>query len=1182
MTSFIDPFSEEVWRNTYKHHTDISVDDTLFRTAKYMASAEKSDKLKEIWLDKFEDILKDFKFTTGGRIYSNAGTGWNGTTLINCYVGGNSTKYPHDSLLGILDVLENQSLTLKSEGGWGHNFSHIRPRGSFIHGIGVETPGAIKYMELFDKASDIITSGSGLENKNKKAKGKIRKGAMMGVLDIWHPDIIEFISAKQTPGRLTKFNISVNCTKPFMNKVEKLYNLKFSQSLCSDPYDIDNIQEEIDNLTWDLVYPDTQYKNYNEEWDGNLNLWLEKGYPIKIINTVKVEYLWNFIMESTYKRNEPGILFLDRGNELSPCNYMETIRASNPCITGDTTILTDKGYKRIDKCIGKKINIWNGYEWSIVIPKITGYNQKIMKIIFSDGSELKCTPYHKFILADGSRIEAKNLVLNDPLIKHDFPIIEGNKKLRVDAYTQGFFSGDGYNHKLENNNYKNEIWIYAEKHKLIEKLNYETSNVYSSDDEYGQRTHLILSKKMYDKTFVPEVKYSIRTRLKWLAGLIDSDGSKNDIGGSIAISSTNKDFLLNVKYMMNTLGINSVVIKENDIRISTIRGKSFIGNPTYRIVISASNVQKLRILGLKTYRVDSTIANPSRTATRYIRIKNIEYLKKKAKVVYCFNEKKNHSGIFNGVLTAQCAEQLLSDWNICDLGSINLTQFTIWNEKERKYDFDLINFRKVIPIAIRFLDNVLDKTTNPLKEYDNSCKLKRRIGLGILGWGSLLYMMKIRFGSDESRRLIDKIMHYLTYDGINASIDLAIEKGPFPLCDPKKHAKSKYYENINLDSDTIKRIETYGIRNSSLFSIQPTGNTSVFANIVSGGLEPVFLPEYIRTVIVNHVPEHIKDVTPKWYEGIFEETEMFKWAKEGDETILRGVDNNGIVYKIDSNRGLTKEVLCMDYGVRMLKEKGEWDSNANWAVTALSISVEDHAKDLIAFSRWLDSSASKTINCPTDYSFDDFKDIYYKCYKSGYIKGVTTYRNGTMSSVLAKKETQNEEIIIEDVKIPSRAPAEMVVFKAEKIKWYVTVLLDEKTKSKPFALFAHTNIKERNILTHDVMDRMFKLALSKGIPQKYLTQLINKMIDDDNLSKMCRSISLNLRHGISVKSIVEELDTIDEVYVGSFIFHIKKFLSGYIPNGHKSNKICKSCGSKNVIYIDGCDRCNDCGNTKCG
>ena len=325
-TVFEDSFSEEVWTSTYKDHNDETINDTIYRIAAATASMEATEELAREWTFKFYDLLSNFKATAGGRIYANAGTEWKGTTLMNCYVSPRGDK-DIDSLDGILTDLRNQAYTLKSEGGWGENFSYIRPRGAFIHGIGVETPGAVKYMELFDKSSEIITSGSGKKSTNKKAKGKIRKGAMMGVLDVWHPDIIEFITAKQQPGRLTKFNVSVNCTDEFMKKVIKVLQLQQAKAP----------QEEIDEADkWDLRFPETTFKAYKKEWDGNLKAWEDKSYPVMIFQTISATWLWNLIMESTYNRAEPGVLFMDRANYFGPLSYLETISATNPC--GEQTL----------------------------------------------------------------------------------------------------------------------------------------------------------------------------------------------------------------------------------------------------------------------------------------------------------------------------------------------------------------------------------------------------------------------------------------------------------------------------------------------------------------------------------------------------------------------------------------------------------------------------------------------------------------------------------------------------------------------------------------------------------------------------------------------------------------------------------------------------------------------------
>lgn len=860
MTTFVDPFAEDIWAQTYKDHSDNTVNDTFKRVATAVASVEDTEELRQYWAAQFEDMLSDFKGTCGGRTYSNAGTEWSGTTLLNCFVSPRR-KENIDSMDNIIQDLRNQVMTLKSEGGWGQDFSWLRPRGTFIEGIGVETPGAVKFMEMYDKSSEIVTAGSGRKSKNAKAKGKIRKGAMMGVIACWHPDVIEFVTAKQQAGRLTKFNISVNCTDEFMQRVIKIRQLEaeVAQAVVITGEALTAIDEQISALDkWDLIYPDTMHARYRPEWDGSIKNWLDKGLPVVVHNTVSVKWLWNLIMESTYNRAEPGVLFLDRANEYNPANYIETIVATNPC-----------------------------------------------------------------------------------------------------------------------------------------------------------------------------------------------------------------------------------------------------------------------------------------------------------------------------------GEQTLAPGGVCCLGSLNLTQFV--NADGTDLDYDRI--AKYAKIMVRFLDNVNQYSSAPLPEYVDSMRNKRRVGVGILGWGSALFMIKTRFASAKANAIRDRLMQTIARSTYEASIDLAVEKGKFTYCDPEAHAKGKFINSIGLSDEYMAKVRTTGIRNSSLLSIQPTGNTGIFANVVSGGLEPIFMTEYIRTVIVSSAPDEIAAMTPKWYEGEWRETELFKAAKEGDEDILRGVFN-GTVYKIDRNRGLLKEVPCIDYGVRYLQERGEWDPTADWAVTALSgLTAEDHLNDLVGFTRYIDSAASKTINLPFEYSYDDFQDIYIRAYQSGHIKGVTTYRSGTMTAVLSSKENEtngyDEEVILDHVKMNDSSEASMKTLKAEGVKFYVTVVWNE-TKTRPQALFVQTNHREKSVVTHDAVDHLIELATVKGIPQRFIDDVTHKMSQDNNTTKIARAISLLLRHGVLIKSIVAALDKVEQAYVGSFVFHIKKFLATFIKDGEKAvGMVCSNCGSTNIVYQEGCSICKDCSSSKC-
>jgi ribonucleoside-diphosphate reductase alpha chain len=249
----------------------------------------------------------------------------------------------------------------------------------------------------------------------------------------WHPDIIEFITAKRQPGRLSKFNLSVNCTDDFMLLVDKITKLEKiladKKATGESTVEIENKIAEIDK--WDLIFPDTTVPEYKTVWNGDLKLWKSKNLPIKIYNTVSVKYLWNLIMESTYNRAEPGVLFLDRANYFNPLNYAETIFATNPCLAGDSKVKTNKGEITFEELTNRfengekfKALTFNPsskeLEWEdIVFSGKTRKNAEVVKLELEDGSFLELTPDHKVFTENRGYVEAKNLTSDDILISVD-------------------------------------------------------------------------------------------------------------------------------------------------------------------------------------------------------------------------------------------------------------------------------------------------------------------------------------------------------------------------------------------------------------------------------------------------------------------------------------------------------------------------------------------------------------------------------------------------------------------------------------------------------------------------------------------------------------------------------------------------------------------------------------------
>ena len=301
--------------------------------------------------------------------------------------------------------------------------------------------------------------------------------------------------------------------------------------------------------------------------------------------------------------------------------------------------------------------------------------------------------------------------------------------------------------------------------------------------------------------------------------------------------------------------------------------------------------------------------------------------------------------------TNPCGEQPLPPYGACLLGSFNLTQYIV--KHDGKYVFNMNMLKNDIPHVVRAMDNVVDRATYPLPEQEQEAKNKRRMGLGVTGVANAIEAMGFEYGSDGFIRQLETIMEVIRNGCYLTSVELAIEKGAFPLFNP-----------MYLDSDFAKTlpenirdlISLHGIRNSHLLSVAPTGTISLSADNVSSGIEPVFSHYYDRTIQTFDGPK---------------------------------------IERVD------------DYGYREFNVKGK---------TADELSVFDHVKVLNVASRYVDSACSKTCNVGDDVSWEDFKRVYMEAYDGG-SSGCTTFRaSGKRYGILNASTSEDvaEEEIIED------------------------------------------------------------------------------------------------------------------------------------------------------------------------
>jgi ribonucleoside-diphosphate reductase alpha chain len=301
--------------------------------------------------------------------------------------------------------------------------------------------------------------------------------------------------------------------------------------------------------------------------------------------------------------------------------------------------------------------------------------------------------------------------------------------------------------------------------------------------------------------------------------------------------------------------------------------------------------------------------------------------------------------------TNPCGEQPLPAYGCCCLGSINLTLFVIDAFRPRAR-FDFAAFARVIHPAVRMLDNVLDVTVWPLPEQQAEAQAKRRIGLGFTGLGDTLIMLGLKYDTDAARRMGAEIAEFMRDESYAASVALAREKGAFPLFDAQRYLAAPRFA-ARLPAALRKEIATYGLRNSHLLSIAPTGTISLaFADNASNGIEPPYAWTYQRK--------------------------------------KRMPDNTQRTYDVE------------DHAWRLYRHSGgDVEKLPAHFVTALEISARDHMRMVAAIGPFVDSAISKTVNVAENYPYGEFEDLYLEAWKSG-LKGITTYRpNAVLGSVLS-------------------------------------------------------------------------------------------------------------------------------------------------------------------------------------
>ncbi|MCS7222493.1 MAG: LAGLIDADG family homing endonuclease [Anaerolineae bacterium] len=1024
---------------------------------------------------------------------------------------------------------------------------------------------------------DLSVPGSHTYIANGFVSHNTRRGANMGILRVDHPDIEEFITCK-LDGSITNFNISVAATDAFMKAV-------------------------IEDTEYDILaqpgWPDGKGGRYR----GG-----------EVIGRKRARDIFQKIVEAAWRTGDPGLVFIDRINA-SPANptpALGQIEATNPCVTGDTWVLTIEGPRQVAELVGRPCQlVVNGRIWSTGPEGFFSTGRKsVLRLRTREGHSLRLTANH--LVARVSRhmdqaqeiewVEAEKLQPGDQVILHNHRSLKGWSGLHTEqeGYLIGLLLGDDALGKEAAVSSVQEVEPRAEAI-LVEAGQQVRASSYRVDfkgwSQVARRGGwqiksialrdwaLSLGMDVENKVLTPAIERASSGFYRgFLRGLFDADGSvqgSQEKGILVCLCQSDRGVLEGVQRMLLRLGINS--------RLSLRRktGQGWLSdNPggaqlypihgRYELIITDDNV------AIFAERVG--FANPEKQAmlNRLLSScqRNLHREQFVAEVLTIesdgeeevFDVRVPFANMFdaNGFVVHNCGEQPLLPNEACNLGSINLLKFvkpateadasSRWRPPQRHPRIDWDELERVVRISVRFLDDVIEVNPYPLPEIHESVKGNRRIGLGVMGWADMLFALGIPYDSEEALELAHQVMSFINEVGHDASAQLAEERGPFPNWPRSIYANSR------------------PLRNATVTTIAPTGTISIIAG-ASSGIEPIF------ALAFSHIvgDRHLVFINP-----VFEQVARARGFYS--EELMRQVAETGTLHGV----------------------KGIPDDVRRVFVTAHEIAPEWHVRMQGAWQAHTDNGVSKTINLPNSATMEDVAKAFLLAYEVGCL-GITVFRDGCKGvQVLHVGTKPTGKGAVEDERQAKEALAKVSAPAQPTGQPMGRLTSDGYYQKKPRPAVLHGSTYRRVTplgtayitINTDSSNQPFEVFLNVGKAGSDVAAVSEAL---------GRLISLILRLPSSL-SPRERLEEVVEQLVGigggrpmgvgpyrvrSLPDAVAQVLAEYLreapPEGEpdlaqlalplehtpRSADLCPECGQATLVFEEGCKKCASCGFSEC-
>jgi len=1103
------------------------------RIAKTLAEVEETEEKRREWYEKFRWLLQNFRFVPGGRIMHAVGNPRK-VTPFNCFV----LPIKEDSLEAIFECAKEMARTYSHGGGVGIDISVLRPAGSPVRNAARTSTGAVSFMELYSMVTGTIGQHG-------------RRGALMITIADNHPDVLAFIDIKNDPERKrVRFaNISVRVSDELMEAVQR--NGKFE-------------------LRFDGEY-------------------------FSIRRTVDAREIWDKLIQNAWSSAEPGCLFWSTIKRYSTSEYngMEVI-STNPCVTGDTLVSTEEGLIPIAE-LAKRTRFPHAVLDSRVSPHFASGaivkawwsgRKPVYRVVTRAGYELRATGDHKVLTANRGWVQVKDLKPGDLLLvqnrKGGFGKFGDEHLGRV----LGWLVADGHvNHSDE----RAVLDFYAEDKELAPAFAESVAAVTPTSSRYPAPTVTkvpkqdrvqIRSRRLLETLtefgFDPQEKHKIPP-IVWkgsepmvrgfLQALFTADGtvlcaSKSRF--SVRLTSTNLRFLKDIQLLLANFGIASRIYENRHPEGAKLlpdgRGgmKLYGTQPVHELVIGKDNIVRFyREIGFlpdssKQKKLEQIIATYARgpykeTFTTPV----VDVIPEGVEDVYDLTEAVSHTFIANGLTVANCGEEPLPAYGNCNLGNINLSAFVL-DEFTDAARVDWENLERAVRYAVRFLDNVITYAVQgdrlPLPQQKERCAAERRIGVGFTGLGDMLAQLRLKYDTDDALEFVDELFHKIKCWAYDESVNLAIERGPFPLFDAEKHLQMGFIRE-RLPRELQERIRKHGIRNVCVLTVPPVGSGAAMAGVTSG-IEPIFALSYIRR----------------------------------SESLSKG------------------EFKVFHPCVRRYMEKFGVDDERDlpdFFVTAHQIVPEMRVRMQAIIQSHIDQSISSTVNLPYDITPQEIERIYFLAWKLG-CKGITVYREGSREGVLITEEFAQQR---RGRLMPKPRPMVMVgktyKLRTEMGNVYVTVNADEEGPQEVFVRLGKSGSSAMAFT--EAIGRLISLALRAGVsPDAIIDQLSgiksssatrqeNGTIIFSVPDAVAKALEMFLKGENPPKSsgLTEVLlQALAENNEGEIavppIPSIREELPQILQaNGARySGDLCPNCGEP-LIHSGGCELCLFCGYSRC-